>query len=388
MSRILFYLSNTMLSVAVGWHVYDISNSPKDLGLVGLATFLPKLLFSFVGGDLADRFDRLRILRTGLFTVSLCVSFLAYITYSETRNLLGIFMAISLISAVSATTGPSGTALIPHLVSSQNLSRAIAWGSSFWQGTAIAGPALGGLIYAAGQGPFAVYLSCSIAVFGAFLFSLFIHPTSHPRATQGTMLERVAEGAHYVHQHKILLGAISLDLFAVLLGGAVALMPIYARDILHLGPRGLGLLRCAPALGAAAMAITLGLSPIRRQAGKKMFIAVAIFGCATCLFALSTKIWISLFALTILGAADMISVVIRQTLVQLKTPGEMRGRVSALSQIFIGASNELGEFESGLTAYYFGVVPAALFGGLGTLAVVFAWIKIFPELLHADRIDD
>ncbi len=221
-----------------------------------------------------------------------------------------------------------------------------------------------------------------------FVCSLLIRPTTHPRSTEGHILDRILDGSRFIFARKVVLGALSLDLFAVLLGGAVALMPIYAKDILKLGPQGLGLLRCAPAIGAASMAIFLASRPILSRAGAKMLTAVACFGVATCVFALSTHLVLSLIALVCLGAADMVSVVVRQSLIQLRTPAHMRGRVSSVSQIFIGASNELGEFESGMTAHYFGVVPAALMGGVGTILIVLTWKKLFPELAQADRLDE
>ncbi len=385
-ARVLMFISNSMMSVAVGWHVYDMTGSALNLGLVGLAIFIPKLIFSFIGGDLADRFNRLRILNLAVVALFAGITTLWWFSKYAQIEVSTILLFVAVNSSVNALGSPAGTSLLPHLVSPQKLSRAIAWGSSVWQGSAIAGPALGGLIYGIYGGAFGVYGWCAVLEGTAAVIALLIRKPNYSFEIQGTMWSRVREGARFVFKERVILGAISLDLFAVLLGGAVALMPIYARDILQLGPSGLGLLRSSPAVGAAVMAAYLGFRPLVRRAGLKMFHAVLWFGIATIIFALSKTFWLSALALVILGAADMISVVIRHTLVQTRTPANMRGRVSAVNQVFIGASNELGEFESGLTAHWFGVVPAVLMGGIGTIAVVIYWRKAFPELFETDRL--
>jgi MFS family permease len=386
-ARVLMFTCMSMLSVAVAWHIYDLTNSAFYLGMVGLATFLPKLIFAFIGGDLADRLNRLRILNGTLFGLTCGVAGLFWLTANDYATPTTIMLAVAFNSAFNSTGGPSASAVLPYLVPPQRLSQAIAWGSSLWQASAIAAPALGGAAYALKGHAIGVYGACLACAGVAFLTSLLIRPPQHPLESKGNMLARVREGARFVYGEKVILGAISLDMFAVLLGGAVALMPIYARDILKLGPEGLGLLRAAPAAGAATMAVALAFFPIQRHAGSKMFWGVLVFGIATCVFALSESFWLSAGALAVLGAADMISVVIRHTLEQVRTPGHMRGRVSAVNQVFIGASNELGEFESGLTAHWFGVVPAAFLGGIGTILVVLYWRRLFPQLFATDRLE-
>jgi MFS family permease len=297
------------------------------------------------------------------------------------------YVVLVLFGAARGYSGPSGQSLVPFLVPPEALPRAIAWSSSALQVGVIAGPAFGGFLYA--LGPQAAYACCALAFLGAGLGVSLLGGRRNPDiAHEGTRLTRVAEGIAFVRSRPVILGAISLDLFAVLLGGATALLPVFARDILQTGPIGLGFLRSAPAVGAAAMALALGYRPIRRHTGYKMFVAVAIFGLVTVIFGLSKNFVLTLAALAILGASDMISVYIRGALVQFGTPDLMRGRVSSVNMLFIGASNELGAFESGVTAAWFGAVPAVILGGFGTLAVVGIWMSLFPRLRTVDHLQD
>jgi hypothetical protein len=310
---------------------------------------------------------------------------LVFLTLIGNRNPLWIFVVLVFVGAARAFQAPASFAILPNLVAPQQFANAAAWVSTLWQGACVAGPALGGVLYL--LGPVAVYCTCAtLSAFAALLFRT-LPAGGGPNLRGGLEWDNLLAGVRFIRSHPLVLGAISLDLFAVLLGGATALLPIYARDILHVGPTGLGLLRSAPAIGALLVGISLVRFPLQRNAGKTLFITVAVFGAATIGFGLSETLWLSLVMLATLGAADMVSVVIRRVLVQLATPDEMRGRVSAAESVFIGASNELGEFESGVTAALFGTVPAVVLGGVGTLVVVGVWAWKFPELRRADRLD-
>ena len=384
-ARALASLSSLMLTVAVGWHVYDLTHSAFALGMVGLSQFLPALLLSLPGGLAADRFERRSILAAG-FGLQIVVSVLLLIISLAAGAPAGwIFPVVALIGVGQAFTGPAGQSLLPFLVPREDFSRAVAWNSSTFQVATIAGPAVGGLLYA--FGPSAVYSTAA----GCYAVSVFlllrVKARLHVSAAAKPGLDGLLTGLRFVFSRPPILGAISLDLFAVLFGGATALLPIYARDLLHVGPWGLGLLRSAPAVGAGIMAILLAQRPLSRRAGARMFTCVALFGVMTIVFGVSRSFFLSLAALAVLGAADMVSVVVRQTLVQVNTPDDKRGRVSAVNSIFIGASNQLGEFESGITAAWMGAVPAVVVGGLGTLVVVGAWALLFPSLRRADRLD-
>jgi len=374
-----------MQAVAIGWQVYGLTGSAFALGLVGLAQFVPGLMLAFVVGHVADRFDRRRIVQVCQAVEALAIGGLAISWFAGNTEIWPIFGAIFCIGAARAFEAPTLQALLPGLVPAGLLPRALAWSSSAMQAAVICGPALGGLLYAVGAG--VVYalaaglFCCSCALIG------LIRLERTPPRREPVTLASVFAGVAFIRSRPAILGAISLDLFAVLLGGATALLPIFARDILAIGPWGLGLLRAAPAAGALLMSIVLGQWPLKAHVGRIMFSAVAVFGLATIVFALSSSFWLSLAALAILGAADSISVVIRLSLVQLETPDEMRGRVSAVNFIFIGTSNQLGEFESGLTAAWFGAVPAALIGGIGTLLVVLIWMRAFPSLARRDRLE-
>ena len=291
-----------------------------------------------------------------------------------------------LLGVVRSFNGPAGQAFLPQLVSEEHFPNAVAWAATIFQAATIFGPIIGGVVYAATRGPSAVYGTAIVTSLLAAVATSRIHPRRPPKHREPPSLKTVLAGFHYIWQKKLILGSISLDLFAVLLGGAVALLPVYAKEILQTGPWGLGLLRGAPGVGAAAMAILLAYRPIRRRAGLTMLWCVAGFGVFTIIFGLSRSLYISLASLLLLGASDMVSVVIRNTLVQITTPDEMRGRVSAVNMLFIGASNEFGQFESGITAHWFGTVPAVVLGGVGTLVVIAVWSWLFPELRHADEL--
>ncbi|HEY6135214.1 MAG TPA: MFS transporter [Rubrivivax sp.] len=375
--------ASQMLMVAIGWHMYDLTGSAWDLGLVGLLQFLPALGLALVAGHVVDRYHRARIISACL-AVQAVVAALLMATpvdgVSERTLLLGLSVVLG---AVRAFQMPAQQALVPLLVPPALLPRAMAFSSAGLQASIIAGPALGGFIYVAGS--VVVYGSCAVLFAAAALLCATIRHASPP-AGAGMSLDTLLAGVRYVQKNKVVLGAISLDLFAVLFGGAIALLPMFAKDILHVGPWGLGLLRGAPALGALALSVVLTRWPIVRGAGLKLFSAIAVYGLATLVFGLSTSFLLSMVALFVTGAADMVSVVVRQTMVQLETPDEMRGRVSAVNSVFIGASNQLGEFESGATAAWLGPVGSVVLGGLGTLVVAALWWRWFPTLARRDHL--
>lgn len=374
-----------MQAVAVGWQIYALTGSAWYLGLVGLAQFLPMLMLTLLVGHVADRYDRRMIARICQIVEGLAAASLALGSFFGWQCKESILATVFVMGAARAFEGPTMQALVPGLVPASLLSRALAWSASANQTATIIGPALGGLLYAAGATT--VYATVSVLFLTASVFIALIRGDYPAPRREPPSLQSLFAGIAYIRSHPAILGAISLDLFAVLLGGATALLPIYARDILMTGVWGLGLLRSAPAIGALAMSVYLARHPLRRRVGRIMFASVAIFGLATIIFALSTSFLLSLVALVILGAADVISVVIRTSLVQMETPDEMRGRVSAVNFMFIGTSNQLGEFESGATAALFGTVPAALIGGIGTLMVVVVWMRLFPKLLTTDSLE-
>ncbi len=386
LARFLIIVSLEMQSVAVGWQVYEITKRPLDLGLVGLAQFLPGFLLFLPAGHAADRFDRRKVLLSCYAGFALCSLLLLGVTWRAPTSVHLIYAVLVLLGSIRALNWPSSRALLPQIVPEEHFANAVAWNSSTSQGAMITGPMVGGLIYAMFHGPEAVYLAAIIVAVIAVLSTLWIKPQTAPRRQEPIGSDSVFAGFRYIWQKKLILGSISLDMFAVLLGGAVALLPIYAREILKTGPWGLGLLRAAPGCGAALMAIVVAYHPIRRRAGMIMLWCVTTFGVMTIVFGLSRNLVLSLMAMLLLGASDMVSVIIRATLVQLATPDEMRGRVNAVDMIFIGVSNELGEFESGLTAQWFGTVPAVVLGGVGTLVVIALWAWLFPELRKADQL--
>ncbi len=384
LGRVATTLASQMMMVIVAWQMYDLTHSAYDLGMVGLAQFVPALALALVVGQVADRFDRRRVLAWCLGGQLLVTAVLIAGTLGGWLNREAILAASLLLGAAKAFQMPTQQALGPLLVPPQVLPRALATNSAGTQLAIIIGPAVGGFIYVTGAA--VVYAVCALLFAAAVALVLTIRLDHPPRPREAVTLQSLFAGIGFIWQRKEVLGAISLDLFAVLLGGATALLPIFAKDILHVGPWGLGLLRSAPAAGALIVSLYLARHPIRRRVGKVMFGSVALYGVATLVFALSTSFALSLAALALTGAFDMVSVVVRQTLVQLDTPDAMRGRVSAVNSIFIGASNQLGEFESGLTASWFGVVPSVLIGGTGTLLIVAAWMKWFPALTQREKL--
>ncbi|HTZ78522.1 MAG TPA: MFS transporter [Stellaceae bacterium] len=377
-SRVLSTVAFQIQAVAVGWTIYALTDSAFALGLVGLAQFLPMVALTLVVGQVADRYDRRRV-------IAICQTVEATAAIAFTLGTLGgwlgrdaILALLVVVGAARAFEGPTLAALVPGLVSRAELQRATAWSASANQTAQIVGPAIGGLLYAVG--PTAAFATAATMFLAAAVCASLIRMVAPARPRERVTLASIFSGIVFIRSRPVLLGVISLDLFAVLLGGATALLPIYARDILGTGPWGLGLLRAAPAVGALAMSVVLGRNPMEHRVGPTLFVAVITFGLATMLFGISTDLRLSLAALALLGASDVVSVVIRFALVQLQTPDEMRGRVSAVNYLFVGTSNQLGEFESGLTAALFGAVPAVLLGGFGTVLVALLWMRIFPQL--------
>jgi len=386
LARFFIVLALEMQSVAVGWQVYEITRRPLDLGYVGLAQFLPGLGLFLFAGHAADLFDRRKLLTWCYTGFALCSALLLAISWKRPHSVHLIYLVLVLVGTIRSLNFPASRALLPQLVPEEHFANAVAWNSSVFQLAVIAGPALGGVVYALFHGPELVYGFAITSCVFAISMTVNIHPRTAIRSREPVSARAVLAGLRYIWDKKLILGSISLDMFAVLLGGAVALLPIYASTILHTGPWGLGLLRSAPGVGAAVMAIIVAHYPIRRRAGVTMLICVAGFGVFTILFGVSRNLTVSLIALFLVGSSDMVSVIIRATLVQLATPDEMRGRVNAVDMLFIGVSNELGEFESGLTAQWFGVVPAVVLGGIGTLLVIGVWAWLFPELRNADQL--
>lgn len=373
-----------MMLVAIGWHMYELTSSAWDLGLVGLYQFVPALLLALLAGHVVDRHHRGRIV-AGCFAVQGLVALLLLVSVATGHDSRALLLGLSLVlGAVRAFQMPAQQALTPLLVPPLMLPRAMAFSSAGMQGAIIGGPALGGLLFVAGMG---VVYGASLALFiVASVLMARLRYVYTPTPREPVTLRTVLAGVDFIWKRKPVLGAVSLDLFAVLLGGAVALLPIYAKDILHTGPWGLGLLRGAPAVGALFMSILLTRRPIERRVGRTLLMAVGTFGLCMIVFGISRSFVVSLIALAISGGADMVNVVIRQTLVQLETPDAMRGRVSAVNSIFIGASNQLGEFESGASAALLGPVGSVVLGGVGTIAVALAWFRLFPSLAQRDRI--
>jgi MFS family permease len=385
-SRMLVVMAQEMQSVAVGWQVYEITKRPLDLGYVGLAQFLPGILLFLISGQAADRFDRRKLLTICYGGIALCSGLLLRAALAGVHSVFPIYVVIVLLGVARSFNGPASRALLPQLVPEEHFPNAVAWGATFFQTATIVGPAAGGLIYAVSHGPAAVYGTAMVTSIAALLLTLRIKPRAITRRRERVDWKFVLAGLRYIWRQKLVLGSISLDLFAMLLGSAVALLPFYAGEILKTGPWGLGLLRCANGIGAGAMAIFIAYRPLRRRAGATMLWCVAAFGAFTVLFGISRSLVLSMVALVLVGAADMVSVVVRATLVQLATPDEMRGRVNAVDMVFIGASNELGQLESGFTAHLFGLVPAVVLGGVGAIVVTALWAWMFPELRNADSL--
>ncbi|WP_159951857.1 MFS transporter [Rhizobium sp. 18065] len=384
-ARFLGAFATQILSVSVGWQMYDQTGSAFYLGLIGLVQFLPALLLILVTGSVADRYNRRAIVAACMVLSSLCAAAMLGLTLADAFEPTIVFAILVLFGIERAFAAPAVQSLAPNLVPTADLANAVAWNSSSWQTASIIGPVAGGLLY--GASPVLAY-STSLAFFlGAavlvFLVERPVQRMSNKAVTRDTLLA----GFRFIFGEKIVLGAISLDLFAVLLGGAVALMPVFARDILTLGPWGLGLLRAAPGIGAILVAIALASYPVRHNAGVFMFVGVALFGAGTIMFGLSQTAWVSIVALMLMGAADMASVYVRETLIALWTPDEVRGRVNAVNMVFVGASNELGEFRAGTMAHFIGPVAAVVVGGVGTLAVAGLWAFGFPQLRKIDSLE-
>jgi MFS family permease len=391
LARFFVNVALEMQSVAVGWQVYEITRRPIDLGYVGLAQFAPGFVLFLFAGHAADLFDRRKLLMACYAGFALCSALLLAISVFSPHSVHAIYVVLVLIGVFRSFSFPVSRAILPQLVPEEHFSNAVAWNASTFQVATIAGPAVGGVAYALFRGPEAVYAIAVIVSIFSTVLTVRIRPFA--ASPQKQMAERepisprtVLAGFRFIWTNKLILGSISLDMFAVLLGGAVALLPVYAKTILHTGPWGLGLLRSAPGIGAAITAIVVAHRPIQRRAGLTMLLAVGAFGVLTIIFGISHSLILSLVVLFLTGAADMVSVIIRAMLVQVATPDEMRGRVNAVDFLFIGVSNELGEFESGLTAQWFGTVPAVVLGGVGTLLVIATWAWIFPELRKADQL--
>jgi MFS family permease len=384
LARICSTVSFQMAGVAVGWQMYELTDSTFALGMVGLVQFLPMLLLTLLVGHVADRFNRKTIISICQAVESSTLALLAISSYLHRLHPAGIYCAVAAIGAARAFENPSTQALVPGLVKDSEVPQAIAWFSSATQTASIVGPALGGFLYALGA--HVPYGSCACLYGTAAILSSTIQSNRRQAGKEATSASSIFSGIHFIRERKNILGAISLDLFAVLLGGATALLPAYARDILHTGPWGLGVLRLAPAVGALLTSVFLAHRPIRTRAGQRMFAAVIVFGLATIAFALSRNVLLSMGILCVLGAADVTSVVVRASLVQLETPDGMRGRVSAVNSLFIGTSNQLGQFESGVTAAWFGLIPATIMGGVGSILVALVWMGLFPGLRRLESV--
>jgi MFS family permease len=385
-ARMLATMASEMQAVAVGWQIYGLTHRALDLGLVGLAQFLPGILLFLVAGQTADRFPRQRILQSCYVAFAFVSALLLALTLHGLTTVWPVYAALVVNGVVRAFNGPASQAFLPLVVPEEVFPSAVALGSGVFQGAMVVGPMVGGLVYGVTGSPAPVYAGsvgaclCAMVLMG----QIRVQAAQRPRgiARPGVLLD----GLRYLWRAKMTLGAISLDMFAVLLGGAVALMPVYAKDILGVGATGLGILRGAPGTGAVIMAMVLAHRPLKRHAGAIMLWCVAGFGACTVVFGLSRNVALSVGALLMLGACDMVSVVVRHTLVQIATPDEMRGRVSAVNMMFIGASNEVGQFESGFTAAWLGAVPAVVAGGVGTILIVALWSRLFPELRRVNEL--
>jgi MFS family permease len=377
-------LATEMISVAVGWQIYDLTARPASLGYAGLWQFLPGLLLFLIAGHCADRFKHRSILIVCYALYALDAALLAAITLSNRFSLGAVYVLLAAAGVARAFSGPAAQALLPQLVHRNHFPRAVALGSTVFTGSTIVGPVLGGVLYQIAKGPTIVYLAAAVMYLGSLLLTVCVRPSVGKNAESSP--GGVLAGFRYIWRRRVIFGCMSLDLFAVLFGGAVALLPVFAKDILHTGPWGLGLLRSASALGAVGMALRLARRPLEDDVGSRMLQCVALFGLATIVFGVSKNLLVSVVALVFMGAMDMISVVVRGILIQLATPPSLRGRVSAVNLLFTGASNQIGQFESGLTAQWFGTVPAVVLGGIGTLIVVAIWAQRFPEIRSLDNL--
>ncbi|MBJ6986482.1 MFS transporter [Devosia sp. MC521] len=385
LTTLLVSFSVQIMSVSIAWHIYDVTGNALLLGLVGLALFLPALVLMLVTGLTADRFSRRRIMAICLAVELLCALSFLVLTGRNSDEVWPMFVVLVFLGTARAFWGPAAQSLAPNLVPSEALSNAITVNASAWQFASITGPALGGLLY--GMGPAFAFGSAALLLAGGMITVVLIPKPAQHKAGQATSLETIFGGFRYIFSNKVVLGAISLDMFAVLMGGAYALLPIYTKDILHAGPVELGLLRASPGIGAIAMALYLTRFPIRDHAGKLLFLFVGLFGLFTVIFGLSSTVWLSIPALILVGASDMVSVTIRETIMQLWTPEEVRGRVNAVNSVFIGASNELGEFRAGTVAHFIGAVPAVVIGGFGAMAIAVIWSRVFPQLREQRQIN-
>lgn len=391
--RVTATLGVQMLYVAVGWQIYALTGNALDLGLVGLVLWVPQAALFPVVGIVVDRARRDRVLQATYFGLALAAALLAALSATGQASREAIYGALFLLALARIFSSPAAQALLPQLVPREDFPRAVSLNSATFEGAVITGPALGGLLYgfADGRGANGAAVTHTVAavlIALAFAMSLFLPARRAEHAGAPPGLRQALDGVRFIFRRKILLSAITLDLFAVLFGGAIALLPVYAKDILQVGPEGLGMLRAAPALGSLSTALFLAQRPVKRGVGRKLYVAIAVFGLATVVFALSETFWISLLALAITGAADEVSVFIRLNVVQMATPDRVRGRVSAAEFVFIGASNELGQLESGLTAAWWGAVPAAVVGGLGTLLTVAVSALVSKQLRSVDRLED
>jgi MFS family permease len=377
-------LGQQMFAMALGWQIYDLTNSPLSLGLMGLVQFFPQFFFALLAGHAADRYDRRRVAL--LCQVLFCgvALTLCYANFTGRLDSTLIYVCTFLIGTGQAFQNPALRSIMPLLTSAEDLPRAIAWSATVRKFSVVVGPAAAGVIYMGGPG--IVYLVGSVAFAMAVMMMANVRLPQQPKRVQPFSIESLLGGLKYVWKSPVLFGAISLDLFAMLLGGATALLPIYAKDILETGPWGLGLLRSAPAVGGVITSVYLVHNPITRRAGALMFAGIGVFGIATIIFGISTWFPLSLAMLAIMGAADMLSVVIRGSLLQLETPDNMRGRVSSVNSLFVNASNQLGQFESGVTAAWWGAVPSVVVGGVGTVLIVALWIRWFPQLAKRDKL--
>lgn len=380
-SRVCTNIGTQIVSVAVGWQVYDLTRDPFDLGLVGLVEFAPALALVLVTGAVSDRYPRRLIVAISQLVEGACAAAFLYMVATGSVSIAGIFAALFVFGIARAFMNPASQSLIANLVPAKALASAIALSASTWQVAAIAGPAAGGLLYGVAPG---VAYGTALALFSIAAVLMFFVPKPQQKVVhEPAAWSTVIAGFRYVWHEKIVLGAISLDLFAVLFSGAVALLPVYARDILEVGPWGLGLLRAAPGVGAITVALYLAFRPLRDHAGLVMFVCVFLFGLFTAVFGLSTATWLSIVALALAGAVDMVSVYIRETLIQLWTPDAVRGRVNAVNMVFVGASNEIGVFRAGSVAALIGAVPAVVLGGVGAMGIAVLWAYLFPSLRHA-----
>ena len=374
-----------IIAVAVAWQVYDLTRDPLDLGIIGMVQFLPMLLLVLVTGSVADRYGHRLVMLLSLIVQVLCAAGIFLFAWRGLTTPMPIFVALTVLAVARAFFGPASQALVVYLVPKHDFANAVGWNSSAWQVASIVGPVAGGLLY--GVAATVAYGTSAVILAVATVLMVMIPSTPPPAEIRRITFASLFDGLWFIRKHKLVLGAISLDLFAVLLGGAVALLPIYARDILQLGPWGLGFLRAAPGIGAVLTAALLATNPVRDHAGRILLVFVGLFGLFTVGFGLSTTAWWSIVLLALIGAADMVSVVIRETLLQLWTPDEVRGRVNAVNMVFLGASNELGEFRAGMMAAWIGVVPAVVFGGVGAVGVAVVWALLFPSLRDARYLD-